>query len=103
MLQSEHHERINSITEKIGDDVKHWERAKGKLSSFVQIAYYYRYKVESTLHDVNKAIENREPTWWEQCKDALGGFVVKIMNNLPELERFLKLLPALKKGIKYIT
>ena len=104
LLDSPHHHKIFSITEKIGDDMENWFNA-GKLTTEEEEIYYFeRDKTDDELHRINMAIEDREPTWWEEIKGPFGEFVIIILNNLPEefkrhIISSLKkvLLPFLKK------
>lgn len=85
LLASEHHAKIYAITEKIGDDAKNWHKA-GELSGVARDAYYNeRETVEDRLHQVNLEIQTRQPTWWEETKDAFTQFVRKVINNMPDL------------------
>lgn len=89
LLNSEHHRKIYSVTEKIGDDAENWY-GRGNLSETGKALYYeYREETDDKLHEVNLKIEDREPTWWESMKGSLEGFVVWIMENMPDLKRFL--------------
>ena len=89
LFNSKHHKMIFSITEKIGDDAGNWY-GRGKLSEEGKSIYHnYREKTEDKLHSVNLKIEDRDPTWWESVKGSLEGFVVWVMDNLPELRQLL--------------
>ena len=104
LLDSPHHHKIFSITEKIGDDMESWFNA-GKLTSEEEEIYYFeRDKIDDELHRINMIIEDREPTWWEEVKGPFIEFGIMILNNLPEefkrnmISSFKKvLLPFLKK------
>ncbi|MEH2248212.1 hypothetical protein [Nostoc sp.] len=93
---SEHHNKIYSITEKLGDDVSNWHNA-GKLSNN-DFNYYHeeRGNLEDKLHLVNIEITKRQPTWVEETLGILNKFTEAIMNNLPTLVRPL-LPPILSK------
>jgi len=101
LLNSEHHRRIYSYTEKIGDDIQHWYD-QGKLSEDEEEYYYLkRNEVEDELEDINTQIEEREPTWWENLQGVIIEFVTVIMNNMPEsLKRTL--LGGVKEIIKLL-
>lgn len=89
LLNSAHHNRINSITGKIGDDVKNWHMT-GKLSEEERFAYYEeRDNTDDMLHRLHLEIENREPTWWENIKGVANSFIILIMDNLPALSGWL--------------
>ena len=84
LLDSEHHHKINSYTEKIGDDIQRWFD-EGKLGEVEEEMYYLkRTEVEDDLEDINLQIEEREPTWWEEVKGTMREFVVMVMDNMPE-------------------
>jgi hypothetical protein len=83
LLNSVHHQRINSITSKIGDDIKNWYNS-GKLTPDEEEVYFNeRDNVDLKLHEINLEIENREPTWWEKVKEPCERFIRIIMSNLP--------------------
>jgi hypothetical protein len=87
LLESEHHRKIYSYTDKIGDDIEHWYR-EGRLSEREEEAYYLlRDRVEEELEEINDEIARREPTWWESFQDAAASFVRSVMENLPEVLR----------------
>ncbi len=84
LLNSEHHEKINSYTDKIGDDITRWYD-QGKLSREEEGIYYSeRDKVEIDLEDINDKIKSREPLWWEKVKGAMQGYIIIIMDNMPD-------------------
>jgi len=84
LLNSEHHRKIDSYTNKIGDDIQHWFDA-GKLSDVeYEIYLLKREEVEDELDHIHTKIEEREPTWWEEVKDVMQTFVIKVMYNMPE-------------------
>lgn len=87
LMNSEHHHKIDAITEKVGDDANNWYKS-GKLSNVGRDHYYRkREEVGDELHSVNLEIQARKPTWWEQVKGAFTGFVEAIAKNMPELVR----------------
>lgn len=95
LLDSKHHHKINSYTEKIGDDIQIWFD-EGKLGE-VEEEYYYlkRNEVEDDLEDINAQIEERERTWWEEVKDVMRDYVRVIMDNMPD-EFKRKLIESLR-------
>ncbi|MEH2363839.1 hypothetical protein [Nostoc sp.] len=99
--KSEHHAKIYSITEKLGDDVYNWHKA-GKLSKN-DFNYYHeeRGKLEDKLHLVNMEITQRQRTWVEETLNILNKFTEVIMNNLPTLIRPL-LPPILSKVLGFL-
>ncbi len=101
LLDSEHHRKIHSYADKIGDDITRWFN-EGKLSDTEEEMYHLkRSEVEDELEDINDQIENREPTWWEEIKDIMVEYVVIIMDKMPdELKRTL--LSNLKGAIKML-
>jgi hypothetical protein len=98
LLRSEHHDKIYSITEKIGSDAAGWAR-NGRLSPEAEADYFhFRDMVDSELDHINRLIITRNPTWWEKCRNALESFAQVIMKNLPLIVKQLLLgdLPAAK-------
>jgi len=84
LLESPHHQKIFSITEKIGHDVESWYKA-GRLSKSEEMTYYAeRDSIDDELHRVNMSIEDREPTWWEIVKAPFTEFVEIVLHNLPK-------------------
>lgn len=84
LLDSEHHHKIYSYTDKIGDDIQKWFD-EGKLSDIEEESYYLkRSEVEDELENINAQIEEREPTWWEEVKNVMEEYIVVIMDNMPE-------------------
>ena len=99
LLNSTHHQKIDSFSQKIGDDVKNWYN-KNKLTKMEEEVYYFKRKeIEQELDEINEEIEEREPTWWEKIKEPSIAFVKRIMNNLPE-ELRTKILPYLSNIFK---
>lgn len=102
LANSSHHQRIYSVTKKIGDDARQWQ-ARGKLSAATQRAYgEHRDTLEAALHEINLEIARREPTWWERTKGAFEGFVVWVMQNLPTLKSVFLLAGKVLSQIPYI-
>ncbi len=96
LLDSKHHAKIDSYTAKIGDDIQQWHDV-GKLSNIEEELYYLkRNKVEDKLEYINKDIENREPTWWEEVKYTMKEYIVIIMDNMPD--EFKRALLTSAKG-----
>ena len=84
LLESEHHQKINSYTDKIGDDIEKWFN-QGRLNEIEEEMYYLkRSEVEDELEDINSRIEEREPTLWEEVKGTMKSYVVIIMDNMPD-------------------
>ncbi len=101
LLNSEHHNKIDSYTEKIGDDITRWFDA-GKLGEVEEEHYYLkRTEVEDKLEDINYQIEDREPTWWEEVKYAMKEYIVVVMDHMPE-ELRRTLLSNLKGAMKML-
>jgi len=105
LLESPNHQRILSITKKIGDDIKNWKKNKN-LSLDDEKAYFYnRDNIDDKLHETNILIEDRNPTFWENMKTPLIKFRNFVMENLPEnLKDYLaKLIPYFfNKVIKFL-
>ena len=96
LLNSPEHQKIDSITKKIGDDAQIWYK-RGKLTVDEEEAYYdEKDKVNEELRKLNKKILNREPTWWEEVKSPFIRFVEIIADNLPD-ELKLDLISFIKK------
>jgi hypothetical protein len=85
LLNSEHHGKIYSVTEKIGDDAANWYR-RGQLGPTGKELYEdKRNEIEIQLHQVNLEIMNRQPTWWEEVKGVFTRFVEMVIDNMPDL------------------
>jgi hypothetical protein len=98
LLNSEHHGKIYSITEKIGDDAANWYK-RGQLGSAGKELYEEkRDEIEVELHQVNLEIMNRQPTWWEEVKGVFTRFVEMVMDNMPDLIAGV-LLSFLQRGL----
>ncbi|RLA69661.1 MAG: hypothetical protein DRG30_09955 [Epsilonproteobacteria bacterium] len=109
LMESPHHQKIFSITEKIGDDIENWFDA-GKLTPKEESTYHTeRDNIDEELHRIEMVIEDREPTWWEEIKGPIIEFNKRVLDNLPEEFRrnlipfFKKILPTLKKLPKLLS
>ena len=90
LLRSEHLDKVNSIARKIGSDVRIGIQ-NGGLSPIAQSIYdNYRTELNSQLGLVYRAIQSRQPTWWEEAKSTIWGVLNSIMYNLPKI--FVKLV-----------
>ncbi|XQQ07527.1 MAG: hypothetical protein EDM05_61045 [Leptolyngbya sp. IPPAS B-1204] len=89
LLKSEHHGKIYSITEKLGDDVSNWHNA-GKLNNR-DLDFYHEQRdmVEDGLHAVHLEIVQRQPTLLEELVGVLNDFVKAVIIHLPRLRHFL--------------
>jgi hypothetical protein len=97
LFNSEHHSKIDSITEKIGSDTISWNKF-GQLTE--EARYIYEIKSEevtSELKRVEQIIAQREPTWWEQVESLFEDFIVKVQTNMPQLARILLATGLLQK------
>ena len=103
LLDSPHHHKVFSITEKIGDDMKSWFNA-GKLTTEEEEIYHFeRDKTDDELHRINMNIKDREPTLWEEIKVPFVEFGTMILNNLPEEFKSNMLLSFFKKIPKLLV
>lgn len=85
LMQSPHLDRVNSITWKIGSDVRIGIQ-NGGLSPIAQSIYEnYRGELNSKIDQVYRAVESRQPTWWEEAKGTIWGVLNSIMYNLPKI------------------
>jgi len=83
LLQSSHHQKVYAITAQIGTDVSNWNDA-GNLTKTERDTYFTeREALEDRLLELNKEIEEREPTWWESVKEIFADFNAMIISNLP--------------------
>lgn len=99
LLNSTHHKRIQTISEKIKSDVSYQMEA-GNFSRNEQKNYQdFKYKTEMALHDVNELIEKREPTFWDRAFGMLQEFVRKISNTLDISDVLTKLPGSIGKTI----
>lgn len=102
LSDSPHHAKINSVTKKIGSDISYWEMS-GKLSDSEKEAYHIeRENIDDTLHQLNRNIQNREPTLWEKISRVAEEFITKIMDNLPMLRELLTYAGKMLGKIPYI-
>ena len=102
LMNSPHHDKINAVTEKIGSDISYWEMS-GKLSRTEKEAYYIeRDKIDDVLHQLNRNIQNRQPTLWERISQVAEEFISKVMNNLPMLKELLTYAGKMLGEIPYI-
>ncbi len=98
LLESEHFDRIYAICEKIGDDVIHWVQS-GRISDDGLLVYRNsRDNIQYNLRLVNKEIEERVPTLWENILSILEEFVVLISKVLPAVKNLMSLATALFGG-----
>jgi hypothetical protein len=85
LLKSEHMSKINSISEKIADDIENWETNK-QLSPIEKMIYHTnRARVEKQLHATKLQIGNREETFWAKFADSFGQMIPLIMDKLPDI------------------
>ena len=89
LLDSEHHAKINSVTEKIGDNLTNWYK-RSELPEVAKPIYErHKYNLDERLHDTNLKIYDRKPTWLERAKGILERFVEIVRENMPLLVRNL--------------
>jgi len=102
LMNSPHHDKINAVTKKIGSDISYWEMS-GKLSHSEKEVYHAeRDRIDDTLHQLNRNIQNREPTLWEKISRVAEEFITKIMDNLPMLRELLTYTGKMLGKIPYI-
>ncbi len=102
LMSSAHHRKIDSITRKIGSDISYWEM-NGRLTADEKRVYLdEREHIDDVLHELNRKIENREPTIWEVISMEATVFLKKIMKNLPLLGEMLTHAGKLLGKIPYI-
>jgi|GEM_PF-3522770 len=89
LTDSEHHRKIDSVTQKIGDDVSNLYRRGEIPDNYKEMYEDYKTEVEDKLHEVNKSIFERQPTWLERAWQSLTEFVEKVKDNMPPLVRNL--------------
>jgi hypothetical protein len=93
LLSSTEYKRIKSYIGKIEDDIQRWKQA-GKLPFSLRNTYNVnRELLVERLDDLQDAIENREPTWWESVQN----FFIKILAFIAEH------LPALWNGLMIVA
>lgn len=94
LIESEHYDKIYAICEKIGDDVIHWHQS-GKLTAEGLETYQKeREGIRRKLNSLNKEIETRLPTIWENFLSIFEGFVVVVMKVLPTVAKIVKTIAA---------
>jgi len=102
LLESSNHQRILTISAKIGDDIQNWKKNNNLDSEEEESYFAHRENIEDILHELNLKIEDREPTLWEHVQVSLETFTSFVMENLPDtlIESFF---PALKnRGMKLL-
>ncbi len=99
LLESQHFSKINSITEKIGDDIENW--TKNNHFSFIEKKIYTesREKVDDQLHNLRKKIIKRQDTFWESFVSTFGDFIERIMDNMPILNTSWGLVGGVIKAL----
>ncbi|MDO8753060.1 MAG: hypothetical protein Q7J80_04115 [Anaerolineales bacterium] len=91
LLESEHYNKIYAICEKIGDDILHWYQS-GKISEAgLDIYRKEREKIRFQLLSLNKEIQERVPTIWENLLSVFEAFVVIVMRVLPAFSKLIKM------------
>ena len=85
LLESSHFSRIDSIIEKIGDDVRIWEK-RSQLSLADKYIYNdCKGKFDDELHALKREIHERNYTWWENFYKAFDGFIELVIGKLPNV------------------
>jgi len=80
----QHLSKIGSIIAKIGDDISQWETSE-QLTYFEKSLYMkYREDIDIRLHELEKIIEDRDPTFWEEIFELFSSRITQIMEHLPE-------------------
>lgn len=99
LLESNHFIRINSITEKIGDDVENWDK-NGQLSLIEAKVYNVcKDKMDDELHNIRIKIIERQDTFWESFANIFGNVIGHIMDNLPMINIPLRLFSGVVKAL----
>ena len=103
LLESEHFSKIDSIVEKIRDDVISWER-KSQLSFFDKYIYTEsRRKFDKDLHDLKAEICRRENTWFENLDKVLNIFIELVVNKLPQFSSLFLPFSALGMAFQLLS
>lgn len=85
LLESPHFNKINAITEKLGNDIQNWY-INGKISNDEKKLYdNVRSRIEKDLNEVTVKIVLREHTWSEKISKVFQKFINIIMDNLPNI------------------
>ena len=91
LMESEHYNKIHAICEKIGDDILHWHQS-GKISEEgLEIYRKERERFHLQLLALNKEIQERVPTIWENLISVFEAFVVIVMRVLPAFSKLIKM------------
>jgi hypothetical protein len=85
LFSSYEYDKIESISEKIADDISNW-RENGQLDIETKRIYNVNrdYLVART-EELAKAIEDRQPTWWGKVKNFFAQLLDFISRILPRL------------------
>jgi hypothetical protein len=97
LLDSPHHKKIDSITNKLGSDIQNWHDRGTLLDDERDFYYRVRDEIDEELHNVNLEILQRKPEFLDRIEIALNEFVKLVMKNLPIFQAFS--FTGLIKGI----
>lgn len=103
LLESEHFSKMDSIVEKIRDDVVSWER-QSQLSFFDKYIYtVLRKQFDDDLHALRLKICGRENTWCENLDKVLNIFIELIVNKLPQFSTLFVPFSAVGMAVKLFS
>jgi len=89
LINSEHHNKIESVSRKIGDDVSNLYKRGVIPEEYKETYEEYKNDLLDDLHEVNKQIYARKPTWLESAWETFRNFVEVVRENMPRLVRNL--------------
>ncbi|MDQ7015171.1 MAG: hypothetical protein Q9N68_02220 [Gammaproteobacteria bacterium] len=84
LLSSRQYQKIRAITEKVGDDVKHWHQNGNFSQEGLDVFQIKRKRVYHELQQLEARLLKRPETWWEQSRPALINGSDKIANCIPK-------------------
>jgi len=99
LLESEHHNKVFSVCEKIGNDVIHWHQNNTLDDEDLDAYRRCRDRIGRKLRAVNKLIRERQPTTWEKFFMLFEGFVTIVLQVLPTVGRLLRNAAAMLTGV----
>lgn len=91
LLDSPRIQKIHSIIEKIGDDVRNWSINGNLTPAGFDVYRRKRNKINRQLKNIRNAIIKRKPHKWEIIASVFDGATKIIMRLLPTVANLLKL------------
>jgi len=84
LLSSRQYQKIRAITEKVGDDVKHWHQNGRFSQEGIDVYQIKRQRIYQELRLLEDSLLKRPETWWEQSRPALSNGADKVIGCIPK-------------------